>query len=433
MVRLLKTPKMNHGGNSTTMEDLDDYMLTQILLRLPNCETVLVCSAVNKRWCSLISDPNFQVHFADHKNKTTAFLNDVPQWSLIATIKIVVATMKSWEQPFITEFLFGSPKLSLEFLPGNSIKTMATFKDLVLCSSKTTDQSGRRVYYITNPLTKQWVALPPRPYQWPRIQSTALICQPPYNHTQDYKFRVVEVLDPHMDTFDLFVYCSEIGEWKEIKLRVPSEEFRQLDTTVVCNGIIYFKSGLSLVGLDPFDVDDTCDTTLEARVMPPLPNFGHLQESSGQILVVHTPGRQQGIPCLYKKDGSAIELEMVVSKLDPNQVPLVWETTFQGQCKGTWNSIELPYITKLGYIYATNIWVQPYNDKLIYIYLAHENQLVLCNTGTGGITPSKSLPHNKKLIFHSLEQQWWPTLVPSLVQRVTLEQNMHVATTTVEV
>ncbi|XP_074301394.1 uncharacterized protein LOC141632778 [Silene latifolia] len=428
MVRLLKTPKINHGGNSTTMEDLDDYMLTQILLRLPNCETVLVCSAVNKGWYSLISDPNFQVHFANHKHKTTALLNDVLQWSLIATITIVVANMKFWEQPFITEFLFGSPKLSLEFLPGNSIKTRATFKDLVLCSSKTTDQSGRRVYYITNPLTKQWVALPPRPCQWPWIQSIALICQPPYNHTQHYKFRVVEVLNPRMslDTFDLFVYCSEIGEWKEIKLRVPNEVgLLGVGTTepeyVVCNGIIYFNIGLCLVAMDPFDVDDTCDTTLDARVMPPLPNFGHLQESSGQILVMHTPGRQQG---LYKKDGNAFELEMVVSKLDPNQVPLVWETTFQGQCKGTWNSIELPYITKFGYIYDTDVRVHPYNDKLIYIYLAHENKLVLCNTGTGGITPSKSLPHNKKLRFHRLEQQWWPTLVPSLVQRVTAEQNL---------
>ncbi|XP_074301411.1 uncharacterized protein LOC141632796 [Silene latifolia] len=255
------------------MDDLDDHMLTQILLRLPNCKTVLACSPVNKRWYSLISDPNFSDQFADHKKKTTTLLkgsgsdheDDEPPWTFITNLRFM-----------IRKFTFGSQKL---FLPCNTSPPVATFKDLVL-----TCQLGGLVYYITNPLTKQSVALPPCPadkHQRRRI-TTFLICQPSSNHNQDYKFRVGEIRnfrkEHSLDTCYLVVYCSEIDEWKEINLRVPKEArpHRLWNTEpeiVVCNGIIYFKSGLCLVALDPFDVNVACGTTLEARVMPPLPRF----------------------------------------------------------------------------------------------------------------------------------------------------------------
>ncbi|XP_074301400.1 F-box protein At3g26010-like [Silene latifolia] len=407
MARPPKTPKINHGGNRTRMDDLDDHMLTQILVRLPNCKTVLACSPVNKRWCSLISDPTFSAQFTNHKKKNHK--DDEPHWDLITT-------MQSSEHPFIIKFMFGFRELSLQFLPCKTCTTTVTFKDLVLCSNYWTHQEdGRLVYYITNPITKQWVALPPCPvykHRWEleRIKRTALICQ-------QYKFRVVEVrntcIDSSQETLGLFVYCSEIGEWKEIKLRVPNEEFRQLETTVVCNGIIYFKSGLSLVGLDPFDVNDTCDTTLEARVMPPLPDFGYLQESSGQLLVVYSPKRFSKPFVFYSEDGKVIELEMVMWKLDPNQARLVWEMTFRGMCKGTWKSSKLHCNIGLG---GDLIEVHPYNDKLIYMFLPTEDWFVLCDTQTGYITPLKSLCKYSLHRIHRLEHQWWPTLVPALVQ-----------------
>ncbi|XP_074297076.1 F-box protein At5g07610-like [Silene latifolia] len=421
MATPLKTPKINHCVNSTTIEDLDDDMLTQILVRLSNCKTVLVCSPVNKRWYSLISDPNFPYLFANHKKKTTTLMkgsgcdheDDEPSLTFV--------TARSCdEQQFITEARFGSPKLSLEFLPNNNFIATATFKDLMLCYQRgTCDETGRD-YYIINPLTKRWVALPPYDQQY-LITDTVLICQPPYNHTQHYKFRVVEVCRQESeDIFDLVVYCSEIGEWKEIELRIPKEAGPLMMTTaepeiVVCNGIIYIKCGLCLMALDPFDVNDACDTTLEARLMPPLPELGYLHESSGQLLLVHTPERQH-LPYLkYRKEGTTIKIEMEVWKLDLNQTPPVWETTFQGLCKGTKNSIELPDNTPFeGKIYYANVVVHPYNDKLIYIYLAEEEQLFLCDTRTGFITSSLSLPDYGRNLLR-LEHQWWPTSVPALV------------------
>ncbi|XP_074297096.1 uncharacterized protein LOC141627772 [Silene latifolia] len=416
------------------MEDLDDHMLAQILIRLPYCVTVIACSPVSKRWYSIISEPSFHSMFAyHHKKKTTNLLMGSSSGSDIDespwTISKITGT--KWIPNgykvnntirFIRESIFGSPKLSLKFLPCNTISVEATFKDLVLCYSYLPYQgSDRLVYYITNPLTKQWVALPPCPldeHKW--ITSTALICQPPYNHTQDYKYRVVAVrrslMDYSLESLDLVVYCSEIGEWKEIKLSLPKVCTPEPDT-VVCNGIVYFKSGLCLVGLDPFDVNDTCEMTLEAIVMPPLPDFGYLLESSGQLLLVHTPGRR-GVSCLwYKKDGTDIELKMVVWKLDPNQAPLAWETTFNGLCKGTGKKTK-SCNSGLGLcIYATDVAVHPYNDKLIYMYFSSEQGFVLCNTRTGCIELLKSsssynVPSCESLF--RLELQWWPTLVPAL-------------------
>ncbi|XP_074302852.1 uncharacterized protein LOC141636638 [Silene latifolia] len=416
------------------MEDLDDYILTQILLRLPSCATVVASSPVNKRWYSLISDPNFPVQFGNHKKKTSTFLKgsgsniDEPPFTLVITLLTKLRPYGNNKtnnvSGFVTEFMFGSPKLSLKFLPGNSFIARATFKDLVLCfdCGIFDVRGGGRVYYITNPLTKQWVALPPCPrveYQW----MPAFICQSPYNNTQNYyNFRVVEVRRHHRDKLELVVYCSEIGDWKEINLTFPKEagpvtvNIKDLET-VVCNGIIYFKNKLCLVGFDPFDVNVICDTTLEAKVMPPLPNFGYLLESSGQLLLVHTPNRR-AVPWLwYQKDGIDIELQMVVWKLDPNQTPLVWETTFKGLCKGTGNKTESP-CNSPGFrynIYSNYIGVHPYNDTLIYMYLSYEEQLFLCNTRTECLTPLRSFSnyHLRTVqLFQRLEHQWWPTLVP---------------------
>ncbi|XP_074297071.1 uncharacterized protein LOC141627747 [Silene latifolia] len=431
MARPRKKPKINHGRNRTRIDDLDDHMLTQILVRLPNRATVIACSPVNKRWFSLISDPNFPVQFANHKKKTATgsdHEDDEPPCTFITI-------MKSWRQLPFTEFIFGPRKLSLFFLPGRYTSlARATYKDLVLCTNYRTFKGGGLVYYIANPFTKQWVALPPYPSdksQGKRITKFALICQ-------STKFRVVEIRifrkDSSVDTFNMVVYCSEIGEWKEINLRIPEEvgQFRvsaDKPEIVVCNDIIYFKSGLRLVALDPFDVNDACDTTLEARVMPPLPKFGYLQESSGHLLAVCTL-KGNNVPSLwYEIDVTAtLELGMVVWKLDPNQVPLQWETTFQGLCKGIVNCIDI-YTTIWNsntrlerHITTKGIGVHPYNDKLIYMYLAPTKQVVLCDTRTGCITSSEDLSYDA-VRFHRLEQQWWPTSVPSLVQCLTVEEN----------
>ncbi|KAJ7953624.1 F-box protein [Quillaja saponaria] len=65
------------------------------------------------------------------------------------------------------EPVFSSPGFSLDFLPcyrANEtcpIHIVGTSKDLMLCCES--KFSLRVVYYICNPLTKHWVALPPAP------------------------------------------------------------------------------------------------------------------------------------------------------------------------------------------------------------------------------------------------------------------------------
>ncbi|KAH9607493.1 hypothetical protein KSS87_017425 [Heliosperma pusillum] len=421
-------------NNSKTIEDLDDHMLTQILIRLPGCASVLACSPVNKRWCSLISDPKFAVHFSNHKKESSILPepgsnidDDEPPWTFIANMIDVRVDPRphSVGNTSNNEAVFGSPKFSVGYLPSDFV-IQATFKDLVLCSGPLTS-GGDRVYYITNPVTEQWVALPPCPPifndEWSMKPWVGLVCQQPHDYTQNYKFRVVVIVQSPPPIYELLVYCSEIGEWKRFILIVSIkcelniyDRYPGIDNVfqgVVCNEIIYLHQKFYFAAFNPFDVDETTatNTAIEAKVLPslPVPSDVYLRESSGQLFIMHDPNQEYYV--CYKKVGRAIEFPLMVWKLDLNQVPLIWKTTFEGSCTGNVDIIE-PDPHSIYDISASNIGMHPYDEKLIYMHLWREEQLVLCDTRTRMMKPLKSWPGYYLKTFHRLELQWWPTSVP---------------------
>ncbi|XP_074295049.1 F-box protein At5g07610-like [Silene latifolia] len=413
------------GGNSTTIDDLDDNMLTQILFRLPSCAPIIACKLVNKRWCSLISDPKFASHFSDHKKENTSLSKP---WTFIASKNDDNGPLLNDDNTSTIESVFGSPKFSLRFIPCGVV-IEATFKDLVLCSDPKTSYSQGRIYYITSPLTKQWVRLPPSPAiiddKCPSKPWVGLVCQQPYDDfTQNYKFRVVVINHCPPPVYELLVYCSLIGEWKKFNLSVSinpelAAQKHLYDTQfqgVVCNGIIYLYHRLYFAAFNPFDVEETTETRkIEAKVLPILPDpsieEGYLRESSGKLFIIHNPNKKNYVS--YKRRGNAIELSLKVWKMDPNQVPLIWKTTFKGSCRGNVNN---PFDIKSSYRgnihFVWNLGIHPNNDKLIYILLWREDRLVLCDTRTKLIKPLFSLPGYRFKLLHRLELQWWPTSVP---------------------
>ncbi|CAI0412342.1 unnamed protein product [Linum tenue] len=195
------------------ISDLGDDLLVGILSRLPNARSVFRCKSVCKRWDSLISDPNFRLHFVSHHRNEGD--DDDREPALLPTDK---------------------PEAILSFLPvPDEIRkhfiVVDSFNDMVLCGFRWAkeDESSYpelgRLFFVCNPFTRQWVALPLAPERSdPCLVSTeSLVCEPRSNTTHnsngqvisidsEYRFRVVHLCGtaqaPKID-----VFCSESGEW----------------------------------------------------------------------------------------------------------------------------------------------------------------------------------------------------------------------------
>ncbi|CAI0396189.1 unnamed protein product [Linum tenue] len=135
---------------------LDDDLLVEILIRLPNPRSACRCKLVCKQWSSLIFDPvRFSRRFVSHHRCR----NQQQQPPLII--------LSDDPQSIITSFL------PLTTLSSMSFVVLDSYKDLVLCGFPglgPTSGELYRSYFLCNPFTKQWIALPLAP-EWPKETS----------------------------------------------------------------------------------------------------------------------------------------------------------------------------------------------------------------------------------------------------------------------
>ncbi|CAI0414308.1 unnamed protein product [Linum tenue] len=129
---------------ATTIVQLGDDFLVEILIRLPNPRSACRCKAVCKRWKSLISNPiRFNRRFVSHhqsRNRQPVLLlpSDDPQ----AIIRSVI--------PMTT------------LLTQSSFAVMDSYKDLVLCGFS--DRIGKRNLQILLPLQSAYEAVGRPPF-----------------------------------------------------------------------------------------------------------------------------------------------------------------------------------------------------------------------------------------------------------------------------
>ncbi|KAL6208585.1 hypothetical protein ACLB2K_019534 [Fragaria x ananassa] len=207
---------------TTTIDDLPDLVLVEILCRLLYIVKLVVqCKCVSRRWFTLISDSYFISRFlCQHRMQEASPTTYVmlPR----KDNKIIPLTSSSSNFP---------STLSFSFLPCfESPIVEATFEDLVLCCAT---KSYQYYYYICNPLTKQWIALPPVPNVIESKVPVGFICEPYYDHGREeqssivklnagYRCRVVRILPntTHQPELGFFVeiFSSETGEWREYQL-----------------------------------------------------------------------------------------------------------------------------------------------------------------------------------------------------------------------
>ncbi|KAL6204052.1 hypothetical protein ACLB2K_021322 [Fragaria x ananassa] len=227
--------------SSTTIHDIPEELLVEILCRLPCAKYVFRCKSVSKSWRSLTSDPNFVGRFL--------WLQRQNQTLIPGTI------INRWGYELLTTDLFKRLR-SFKTKEIKKLEVLATWNDLVLCRRlyyeivDGEDHICKRFcrhddgqYYICNPRTSmQLVNLP-----W--IHECGLrcdpfvgfMCEPYYKEEEDdrhannstdetegekrkviridaeYKFKVVRILppeDPYSPCFEfkIQVFSNDIEE-----------------------------------------------------------------------------------------------------------------------------------------------------------------------------------------------------------------------------
>ncbi|CAI0452570.1 unnamed protein product [Linum tenue] len=259
-------------SEASPITNLEDDLLLEILIRLPNPKHSCRCKSVCKRWTSMISSPYFNRHFVSHHQSRY-------QPMLLTNAQLVIESI-----------------LPIAAVPTDEADLLRLFvvwdnyKDLLLCGFEDLgpgNLESDRSYIVCNPFTKQWVALPlapvktldyvgpcPRLVGEPRISSSATVNLDlgdgrEFAYASEHRFRVAcmytEVGAVTM-RLRLDLFCSESGEWTKdaMVLDFPDGPFDW--ELVSCNGELYCSYPVFdgargrvrclLAALHPFHLDD---------------------------------------------------------------------------------------------------------------------------------------------------------------------------------
>ncbi|CAI0453564.1 unnamed protein product [Linum tenue] len=194
------------GDPPSAISKLGDDLFVELLVRLPDARSAFRCKSVCKRWSSLISSPSFRRRFVSHHQNQGDDDSDYEP-----------PLLPSDDAQSILSFIPVPEEIRWRF------SVFSSFSDLVLCGFEalTTVESYpelARLFFVCNPFTKQWVALPLAPERPGAVSISAksLVCQPRSSNdgSDEYRFRVVRVSGA-MDSAKVDLFCSESGEWME--------------------------------------------------------------------------------------------------------------------------------------------------------------------------------------------------------------------------
>ena len=146
------------------------------------------------------------------------------------------------------------------------ISIRASCHDLLLCYAVVAGYNTAGVYYVVNPITRQWNSLPPLPdhytyidSEWPRV---GLICNYDTLHhkqQQQLSFRVVFI--PKFEyipmEFKVQIFSSDTSKWRAYMVLCPAPH-RFVSSmfsfqAIPCNGLLFWCGEEFLVRLDPYN------------------------------------------------------------------------------------------------------------------------------------------------------------------------------------
>ncbi|PRQ41726.1 putative F-box domain-containing protein [Rosa chinensis] len=426
----------------TTIDDLPDFVLVEILCRLLyNVKLVFQCKCVSRRWFALISNSYFITRFlCQHYRQQKSF----------ATTDYVMVPYKDNKIVPLTSSSILPSSLSLNFLPcfespnqDNEPIVEAIFDDLVLCCAT---KNYQYYYYICNPLTKHWVALPPVRQVFELKVPVGFICEPYCDHGREeqnsarssssssimklntgYRCRVVRILPnsichPELG-FYVQIFSSETGEWREYRLPNRIKKFGWFIAWrpgVACNGKLYwYNDGGFTFELDSFNIStsgfpsgaiiDSCRFTKTPR------KCFHLGVCQGRLRMY---------PFSIMETVSIWELK-------ENSGNLEWCLIFDRIPMLDMVSKD-PKITKEKSGKLDVLGFHPSNEDVVY--LKFPEHIIMCNLRKKTLEKSPVDPHTniqfdfscnideetfsfgRRTNIHPYVLPWWPTPVPRINQ-----------------
>ncbi|KAM7260830.1 hypothetical protein ACFE04_026305 [Oxalis oulophora] len=225
-------------------DHLPDDILVEIFLRLSYKE-IRRCLLVCLRWRKICSEFSVISHFASFRSSNRIY----PPFAFLYQIDI--RGVVPFDHHLYTNTHKTGHFLSLDFLPINmsgNIYVLQSSNDLLLCSA---DLDHHDVYYICNPLSKQWVSLPPTPSPQ-RQAKVAFYCDISYDkykyESRGTSFWVINRFKYFVlryivrSTMELALFSSENGVWRTFLEPKPYEFFDPnlwVTCSVIYNGMIW--------------------------------------------------------------------------------------------------------------------------------------------------------------------------------------------------
>ena len=256
---------------ATAIDDLPIDIVLEILHRL-DLKSATRCKSVSKEWCSVITHPFFARCFVNYNNNSRPI---VDHWPFTLLLQYTDRRTKNGhlllpleEEPYFESLPYIPPMYQEQ--RHNEFNIHASCHDLFLCSESAvvSDHNTPFFYYVINPITRQWTALPPLPDQYtasvvrrPRIGFMCNSCDILLPHQQlPLSFRVM--LIPEFEgismEFKVYIFSSDTSKWSESVVLCPDLEGFELGSfafpAVPYNGLLFwFSRHGSLVGSDPYN------------------------------------------------------------------------------------------------------------------------------------------------------------------------------------
>ncbi|XP_004292609.1 PREDICTED: putative F-box/kelch-repeat protein At4g22430 [Fragaria vesca subsp. vesca] len=264
------------------INDLPEILLVEIFCRLP-CKFALRCKCVCKSWSTLVSDPYFDSRRALYLRNNCD--ND----------QVLMFVSRSFTSGYFKTELFTISKQShqglnvkpLDLDPRSHFRfhrVVAAYNDLILlCYYHTFDQE-QHIYYICNPTTKQWVALPSAPpcEEEVHVANVGFACD-----SDNRCCKVVRILALGLnfgtDKLGVQIFSSETGKWIDSDLVLQGscntdDRIKNQTAPVAHDGTLYWITHRGdLIGLELFSKFNINSTKCHGRfISSPRPvHHGH--------------------------------------------------------------------------------------------------------------------------------------------------------------
>lgn len=299
----LRKQKNLESVSSSVIDKLTDELLIETLIRLP-IKPANLCKCVSTRFRSLISSSYFVRCYTNHhqiNNSFALYYQSKPTFHNMIRPSLMAIDL-AFGFP-----IFESPGFTLSFLSSSEQQNQETLQylssnnGLILCCA-----TLRRpiVYFVCNPLTKQWIPLPPPPSNVKTVY-IGFICKPQYSCNEDEQgiktsFKVVRIEVVNCEspkqlsgTLKLEIFCSVSGKWTEEFFMSSSTSDHELfygwnyrcPSAVVCDGLLHWDT-LSNSGIFTYDPSNGECRTIELprEIRKPVWAFKYcLGESGGRL------------------------------------------------------------------------------------------------------------------------------------------------------